>query len=207
MGEAKIIMATENFRLEAKVSSHCQITTILFISTNRRKSFSLINLKSSVLLLLVPTPISCVVCSHAPIQCCAESASFNCISNCVYCVPKERLVHELGMLVIAFPLPSDCDHINPATCDTCSAAIDTLIDAFTESVSEYLTGESAQSDSSSYAPPTKELCSQPQRKGLERAGIKGFSKSHDNLVSKFNSYSTANLSQQFNDSSEWMWFE
>ncbi len=103
-------------------------------------------------------------------------------------------------LTLPLSLSPDCDHINPSTCESCSGAIDNLIDAFTESVSEYLTGESAQSDSSSYAPPTKELA--PQRKGLERANIRGFSKSHDNLVSKFNSYSTSNLSQQFNDSSK-----
>lgn len=80
----------------------------------------------------------------------------------------------------------------------CNAAIESLIDAFTSSISEYLTGESSQADSA-YAPPTKDL--HPPKKGLERAGLKGFSKSHDNLTSKFSSY--IDLSQQFNEPSEY----
>ena len=93
----------------------------------------------------------------------------------------------------------DCDHINPSTCTVCNAAIEALIDAFTNSVSEYLTGESAQTDAP-YIPPAKEQTN--QKKGLERAGLKGFSKSHDNLSGKFTSY--VDLSPQFSDSSKYM---
>lgn len=96
----------------------------------------------------------------------------------------------------------DCDHASAATCVVCNGAIETLIDAFTNSVSEYLTGESAQPDST-YVPPIKEppTVGVPIKKqGLERAGLKGFSKSHDNLSSKFSSY--IDLSQQFNEPSE-----
>lgn len=95
------------------------------------------------------------------------------------------------------PISPDCEHVNPSTCTVCNAAIESLIDAFTNSIQEYLTGESRQTDAPYVPPATKEPLN--QKKGLERAGLKGMSKSHDNLSSKFSSY--VDLSQQFSDAS------
>lgn len=103
-------------------------------------------------------------------------------------------------------LTAGCDHVNPANCTTCNLAIETLIDAFTNSVSEYLTGETTENFSQNASKETtsqqqQQLSQQlPQRRGLERAGLKGFSKSQDNLSAKFTSY--IDVTQPFSEPSE-----
>lgn len=110
--------------------------------------------------------------------------SFALDSVCIYLTP----------LFMSFGI--ECKHENPGTCPTCSNAIEALITAFTNSVSEYLTGESPQNES--YAVPSRDL--QPPRKGLERANLKGLSKSHDNLSAKYSSF--VDLCQPFSEPSE-----
>lgn len=89
--------------------------------------------------------------------------------------------------------PLECKHESPATCSSCNSAIESVIDAFTNSISEYLTGESARTDTFASSGSEQQI-----RKGLERAGL---SKSNDNLSSKYSSF--VDLAQQFNERSEW----
>ena len=72
---------------------------------------------------------------------------------------------------LSHPLPSGCTHQNASTCSSCNQAIEALIDAFTKSVQEYLTGDTLPNE-----PPV------PHYKKLHSSGLsstnmlKGFSK-------------------------------
>ena len=98
-----------------------------------------------------------------------------------------------------------CNHTHAAQCTDCNSAIDHLIDAFTNSVSEYLTGDSVDSN----LPSLQHRSGGPGgggsghggggKLGLSASGLKGFSKSQDNLA-KFGS--VVDLTQHFNDPSE-----
>lgn len=97
-----------------------------------------------------------------------------------------------------------CNHTHAAHCTDCNGAIDHLIDAFTNSVSEYLTGDSVDSN----LPSLQHRSGggggggggggHSGKLGLSASGLKGFSKSQDNLA-KFGS--VVDLTQHFNDPS------
>ena len=97
-----------------------------------------------------------------------------------------------------------CNHTCASRCTDCNAALEHLIDAFTNSVSEYLTGDSVDSN----LPSLQHRAGGGggaigggggHRLGLSASGLKGFSKSQDNLT-KFGS--VVDLTQHFNDPSE-----
>ena len=97
--------------------------------------------------------------------------------------------------------PLACNHTNAASCTDCNGAIDHLIDAFTNSVSEYLTGDTVDSNLPSLQHRSGGTGGGHSggKLGLSASGLKGFSKSQDNLA-KFGS--VVDLSQHFNDPSE-----
>ena len=124
------------------------------------------------------------------------------------------LSRSLSSLPLYFsPVFLACNHTHAAHCSDCNGAIDHLIDAFTNSVSEYLTGDSVDSNLPSLQHRSGGGAGgsghggsghggsghSGGRLGLSASGLKGFSKSQDNLA-KFGS--VVDLSQHFNDPSE-----